>query len=255
MRQPSRHFAPIRFGGYQVRLARDEHDLRSVQELRFAIFHDELGEGLPGAAELGLDVDAFDDQCDHLVLESDTGEVCGTYRLQTQAHAQAARGFYCDGEFELAHLPNEVLANAVELGRACVAAEHRRGVALFALWSGIAAYLRVERKRLLFGCCSLTGVCPELAAAAAAWLAERGHADPRWRVPVRAAARGDGRMATAAAVAAFAPPTLFATYLRYGATVLGGPAFDRAFGTTDFLVLLDVGGFDARQRGLFGLDG
>ena len=37
-------------------------------------------------------------------------------------------------------------------------------------------------------------------------------------------------------------PRLFATYLRYGAKVLGPPAIDRVFGTIDFLTFLDFEG-------------
>ena len=39
-------------------------------------------------------------------------------------------------------------------------------------------------------------------------------------------------------------PTLFGTYLRYGAKVMGHPAIDREFGTIDFLTILDVGAMD-----------
>jgi putative hemolysin len=246
-------FRPLRFGGYQVRLAVDDIDLRAVQKLRFEVFHDELGEGLPGAAALGLDVDAFDSQCDHLLLESADGEVCGTYRMQTLDRASAGKGFYCDEEFDLSGLPESVLANSIELGRACVAKAHRRGVALFALWSGLAAYLRAKRKDLLFGCCSLTGLDRDVAAAAAGWLVQNGHLDDRWQLAPRPAVTGDGRIAPSEAVAAFKPPPLFGTYLRYGAKVLGGPAFDWSFGTTDFLVLLDIRRLDAKQRALFQL--
>ena len=49
----------------------------------------------------------------------------------------------------------------------------------------------------------------------------------------------------------FKLPSLFHTYLRYGARVCGGPAIDREFGTSDFLVLLDVGELSPRQRALF----
>ena len=43
----------------------------------------------------------------------------------------------------------------------------------------------------------------------------------------------------------------FATYLRRGAAVCGGPALDREFGTVDYLVLLDVEALGSRARRMY----
>jgi len=52
--------------------------------LRFKVFNLELGEGLAASHATGLDVDPFDEFCDHLIVEEvATGKVVGTYRLQT----------------------------------------------------------------------------------------------------------------------------------------------------------------------------
>ena len=42
-------------------------------------------------------------------------------------------------------------------------------------------------------------------------------------------------------------PTLFRTYLRYGARIVGRPAIDRAFRTIDFLALLDLDEMDPEK--------
>ena len=42
------------------------------------------------------------------------------------------------------------------------------------------------------------------------------------------------------------PPALMTTYLRLGARVISEPAFDRDFGVSDLMVLLDVHGMDPR---------
>ena len=48
-------------------------------------------------------------------------------------------------------------------------------------------------------------------------------------------------------------PALFAAYLRIGASIIGGPAIDRDFGTLDFLALLDTESLTRRgRRYLFG---
>jgi putative hemolysin len=42
---------------------------------------------------------------------------------------------------------------------------------------------------------------------------------------------------------------LFSSYLRLGAKVCGGPALDREFGVTDYLVVLDLRDVDSRTWG------
>ena len=46
-------------------------------------------------------------------------------------------------------------------------------------------------------------------------------------------------------------PSLFRTYLRYGAKVCGPPAMDREFKTIDFFMLFDLSALDARTYRLF----
>lgn len=55
--------------------------MRAAQRLRHLVFAGELGARLDGP-EPGLDSDAFDAYCDHLlVVEEETEQVVGTYRL------------------------------------------------------------------------------------------------------------------------------------------------------------------------------
>lgn len=252
VRLPAVATMAVRSGEYSVRLAEHVDDLRQAQRLRFQVFHQELGEGLAGACELGRDEDVFDEHCDHLLLvETATDRVVGTYRMQTAERALAGAGFYCDGEFRLDDLPASIVGSAVELGRACIAREHRRGVALFALWRGIAAYLEMHGKRYLFGCCSLTGIDGRKALTAKQWLADKRHEHASVRVAVRPELEASGPSPSAHDLATFELPSLFHTYIRYGARVCGGPAIDRSFGTTDFLVVLDSQELTPRQRALF----
>ncbi|MFC9489230.1 GNAT family N-acetyltransferase, partial [Streptomyces hydrogenans] len=66
---------------YLVGLARDQDDVRAAQRLRHQVFAGEMGARLDGP-EPGLDTDAFDAYCDHLLVrEETTGEVVGTYRI------------------------------------------------------------------------------------------------------------------------------------------------------------------------------
>ena len=54
---------------YAARLARGKSEVRAAQVLRFEVFNLELSEGLRESYTTGLDEDAFDPVCDHLVVE------------------------------------------------------------------------------------------------------------------------------------------------------------------------------------------
>ena len=82
--------APVQ---YTTRLARDAKEIRATQALRFQVFNLELNEGLQQSYATGLDEDPFDAACDHLLVEHlPTGEIVGTYRLQTGLNAAAKPG-------------------------------------------------------------------------------------------------------------------------------------------------------------------
>ncbi len=237
---------------YRVRLARDEAEVQRALRLRYEVFNLELGEGLDASHAIGLDSDRYDAQCHHLLLMDErTGEVAGTYRLQTLEMARTGSGFYCDQEFRLEGLSEEVLAQSVELGRACIGPQHRMGHALFALWRGLAAYLVATGKRYLFGCCSLTSQDEQLGLDALAYLESQGKMHPTLRVEPQPAFRCQGEPSGPERLEGFELPQLFGTYLRYGALVCGPPAIDREFKTIDFLVLFDLAELDPRLRRLF----
>src|SRR5438128_10227175 len=54
---------------YVARLAQNADEVRHAQRLRFEVFNLELGEGLAESHATGLDVDPFDEFCDHLIVE------------------------------------------------------------------------------------------------------------------------------------------------------------------------------------------
>ena len=98
--EPIAVLAPVRFAfepvvrsGYCMRLARNADDLERVQRLRFEVFNVELREGFASSWETGRDQDDYDPHVHHLMVEhSESGQVVGTYRLQTRAMADAGAG-------------------------------------------------------------------------------------------------------------------------------------------------------------------
>ena len=64
----------------QVAWARTDEELREAQRLRYRVFAEEMGASVSGPA--GLDIDAFDAYCDHLLVRDlETLKVVGTYRV------------------------------------------------------------------------------------------------------------------------------------------------------------------------------
>jgi putative hemolysin len=242
----------VRAGRYVVRFARSVEDLDAIERLRFEVFNLELGEGLDSAFATGRDHDEFDPHVHHLLIACQAaGEVVGTYRLQTAEMAQRRRGFYSAGEFELDGLPVDFVGNGVEVGRACVAKEHRNGRVLQLLWRGLALYLARNHKRHLFGCCSLTSQDPALGLATLEHLRRAGQLHPTLYTPPRPGFGCDD--ADPMEVARHVPhiPPLFQSYLNLGAKVCGPPALDRTFKTIDFLVALDVTALDQHSYQFF----
>jgi putative hemolysin len=197
-------------------------------------------------------MDQFDPVCHHLmVLEQTSGDVVGCYRMQTSEMAAANLGFYSQIEFDLDGLPPGVLDNAMEIGRACVAKEHRSTQVLFLLWKGLALYVAANRRRFLFGCSSLTSQDPKEGKAFMDHLVYHDHLHPMFQIrpqpgfecyPIDLENVGDRKIKI---------PPLFRIYLRHGAKVCGPPAIDREFKTIDFLVLFDVDQMDPKMFEIF----
>lgn len=242
----------IREGRYLVRFARTRRELDAVLKLRFEVFNLELGEGLVSSFLTGRDLDEFDKTCHHLiVMEVEQNEIIGTYRMQTSDMARAGNGFYTAGEFDLSSFPLNVLANGVELGRACIAQSHRNTQVLFLLWKGLAAYVVHNRKRYLFGCCSLTSQDACEGQRGMSWLRAHGHLHPHLFAPIQPGFECEADDLSVNDTEGVYIPRLFRTYLRYGAKVCSPPAIDRQFKTIDFLVLFDVAEMDEDTARMF----
>ncbi|QLJ03568.1 GNAT family N-acetyltransferase [Streptomyces sp. NEAU-sy36] len=221
---------------YTVALARDEDDVRAAQRLRHDVFAGELG-ALLTSPEPGLDIDAFDAHCDHLLVrDTGTGQVVGTYRLLPPERAAIAGRLYSEGEFELGAL-DAIRPGLVEVGRSCVHPDHRDGAVIGLIWAGIARYMTDRGHEWLAGCCSIP-LTDGGTLAGAAWDRVRaGHLAPEeYRVrpllpwtPKAGAPAARGEL-----------PALLRGYLRLGAWVCGEPAHDPDFGVADLYVLLPM---------------
>lgn len=243
----------INDGRYVVRFARTPEEIDAALRLRFEVFNLELGEGLESSYVTGRDEDRFDAICHHLlVLDRETDTVIGTYRLQTLEMAQSAAGFYCSEEFQLEQLPPEFLSGALEIGRACIALDHRNSRVLFLLWKGLAEFAVAQRKRYLFGCCSLTSQDAAEGEKARQRIELGGFYHQNLFVEPRCEYVCEPESASVTeADNNWELPKLFLTYLRFGAKVCSPPAIDREFKTIDFFVMFDFETITEKSRRMF----
>ncbi len=236
--------APENEPSYSIVVASTRDEIQAAQRLRHDVFAGEMGATLHSPVP-GLDVDEFDEYCDHLVVREDrTGATVGTYRM-LPPHKAPGR-LYADGEFDLTALAalREVI---VETGRSCVHAEHRGGAVINLMWTGIARYLHLHGQRWLAGCASVPLADGGFAAAAVWDIVKAKHlAPPLLRVsPRNSYDLGPTPTAPKRELLAAVPP-LLRGYLRLGAWIGGEPAHDPDFGVADFFVLLSLDRVDPR---------
>ncbi|MGV9264847.1 GNAT family N-acyltransferase [Kitasatospora sp. NPDC003701] len=228
---------------YTVALARDEDDVRAAQLLRHQVFAAELG-ALLHSPVAGLDVDPFDEFCDHLLVrEGRDGPVVGTYRLLRPEAARRAGRLYSDGEFDLRNLA-PLRDGLVELGRSCIHPDHRgNGAVINLMWGGIARYLADTGNTWVGGCCSIP-LDDGGATAARVWdtVSAKHLAPEEYRVSPHRPWDPTGLPRAERA----ALPALLRGYLRLGAWVCGAPAHDPDFATADLYVLLSLERTDPR---------
>lgn len=236
---------------YEVRFAQTQKDIESALRLRYEVFNLELAGELQSAISDGLEYDEFDYHCRHLiVIEKKTQKTVGTYRVNSIETASKVADFYSFSEFSIEDLPADVLEKSVEIGRACIAFEHRNTKVLFLLWRGLADHLRETNKRFLFGCCSIFTTDCSVGMKAFHHLKDQGFFHDVYGVKPRydKACTSEELAADSTVVEL---PSLFNMYLRIGAKVCGPPVIDRAFRTIDFFVVFDVQNVNEKYRKMF----
>ncbi len=237
-------------GGLVVGLAQTSEELESIQRLRYDVFSAEFAAVLDGAND-GLDRDAFDPWCDHLMVrESGSDRVIGTYRLLTPVQARRAGGYYSESEFDLAGL-GSIRDGLVEFGRACIHEDHRQGGALMMLWSGLAEIVRQGGYQHVFGCASVS-LRDDGVTAAKVWRQVRGRLGSDDTPRVRPLHRYPVEQLDSDLPASV--PALLKGYMKLGTRVCGEPAWDPDFNTADFPMLLSLDSMVPRYRKHFGFD-
>jgi putative hemolysin len=230
----------------KMSMAISAEEVQEAQRLRFKVFAEEMGAQLPD--NNGLDIDGFDQFCDHLLVrDGETNQVIGTYRILSPQKSNEAGGYYSAGEFDLSRLEH-LFDRTVEVGRACVHQNYRNGGTITLLWAGLAKYMKMHHYEYMIGCASV-GMSDGGHSAASLYhkLQDEALAPLEYRVfphhalPIKTL-RNDLQVAC---------PPLIKGYLRLGAYICGEPAWDPYFNTADMLVMLPLSRMNPRYSAHF----
>lgn len=234
MAAPAVHTDSPKQSPISISWARHQDEVREAQRLRYKVFAEEMGATLKPSAER-LDVDIFDDFCEHLIIrDTESLKVIGTYRVLPPHQAKQMGCFYSDSEFDLTRL-RHLRHKMVEVGRSCVHRDYRSGGVIMALWSGLGQYMKKNDYEIMLGCASVQmGDGGHYAASLSTMLNSNHLTDIEYRVFPRLALPVE-KLNNQLDVE---PPALIKGYLRLGAKVCGNPAWDPDFNTADFLTML-----------------
>lgn len=234
---------------YNVKIAETDSEVDAALNLRYRVFKEELDRDFD--FQENKDKDLYDDQSHHLiVINNEKNEIVGTYRLQMLEQARTGNGFVSEERFRIDQFPDEVLENAVEVGRACISKEHRSGRVLFFLWKGFAGYLNHFNKRYLFGYAALNTINPAVAINTYHHLKKEGFLHPDYQIEPKQECMINFDVTKIDTDKIEIPP-LLQNYLDVGSKICGKPSFDREVKLIHFLILLDKEKISDRTRKLF----
>jgi len=230
-------------GPFILKTVTTSEELKEALRLRYQVFHREMiGKTKPH----GIDVDEFDFICDHLIIiDKKSQKIVGTYRLNCSLYSNS---FYSANEFNLRKILEQP-GTKLELGRACIAKDFRRGFVISLLWRGIAEYMQATQASLVFGCASIKTESPRQAALIYHYFAgdnrynEELLAPPTLSFSMPGLDLWIGNMnrplsADEITEAESLIPNLCQSYLKAGAFLGGEPAYDADFKCIDFLTIL-----------------
>lgn len=227
-------------GGLRARLAQGADDLHRAQSLRGLCFH--------GG---GLDADAHDAICDHVLIEDGQGRLLCCFRFLSLASGAEIDRSYSAQFYDLSKLAR-FSGPMVELGRFCIHPNEHHPDILRMAWGALTAYVDTHAVELLFGCTSFAGTDAAPYQQPFALLGALHLAPAHWRPGILApevvplAGLGlpdDPRMALAIM------PPLLRTYLTMGGWVSDHAVVDRQMNTLHVFTGVEIALIsDTRKR-------
>lgn len=241
----------IQMGPYTLKLAQTKSEVIECFKLRHEVFCKEMA---GRSTRTGMDYDEYDLFCDHLIIvHEELQEIVGTYRLN---FSDTAEKFYTDSEFYLTQWILKQDKPFIELGRACIHMDHRRGVVISLLWRGIAEYMKILNAETLVGCSSIKVSDARSAALIYKYLEINNNLHTEI-FSVRKKYEMDdfifwlmifsqGLTPQQMTEAEEKIPSLLKSYIKAGAKVSSYPAYDKDFSCIDFVTILERKNLDSK---------
>lgn len=247
----------IQTGPYVLQMAQSKEQVLECFKLRYEVFCKEMA---GSTKKKGLDYDKYDNFCDHLIIVHEpTNKIIGTYRMN---FSETSDIFYTESEFEITNWIAEQNTPFIELGRACIQAEHRRGIVISLLWRGIAEYMKMMGAETLIGCSSVKVADARSAALVFKYFEMKDALHPEifnsrekyqmkdllfWLMVF-----AQGLTESQIQEAEEKVPSLLKSYMKAGAKVASYPAYDRDFKCIDFVTILKRSEMDQKLVKKFG---
>lgn len=174
-------------GAFVARLAMDGGDIEAAQRLRHMCFIEGRGVAMDEARVSGLDRDALDDMCEHVLIEDwCTGALVCCFRMLSLTSGAEIDRSYSAQYYDLEGL-SEYPSPMIEMGRFCVHPDWRANPEIvIAAWKAMAEHVEARGVQMLFGCSSFEGTEAETYMDAFALLKTRHLAPKRWLPRVKA---------------------------------------------------------------------
>lgn len=240
----------VEVGSYVLKTAETVEELKAAFTLRHQVFFDSA---FKDQGRL-YDIDKFDALCDHLIIvDKNSKKIVGTYRMN---NSNVQHQFYSSTEFDL----EKIMAsgkNCVELGRACIDQDHRKGIVISLLWRGIYQYMKNAKAEMLFGCSSIKKVNARQSALILRYFEMHNMVNTEFKTNPWYSFKmplldeylqhytnplTEDQIEEAQSLI----PSLLKSYLKYGAKIAGEPAWDSEMKCIDFLTIMPVENLSAQ---------
>lgn len=247
---------------FEVRMAETEADVAAAQRLRYRVFVEEMdAKATDNEHATRREIDKYDAYFEHLLLIDTQADgdpldrVIGVYRLMRSSVAKQGIGFYGASEYDLSKLHN-MNKETLELGRSCIAQEHRGGLGMHLLWDGLGDYVTKYDIGVMFGVASFHNADSEPIAEALSYLYHNHLAPEELRVTALPEHYVDMNRMPASQIDTRAAlrkiPSLIKAYLRLGGYVGDGAFVDHDFNTVDVCLIMDTATMVEKYRAFYG---
>lgn len=233
-------------GRYDVRLAKDESEVKAAQSLRYEVLFKESGGTITkDMLNTQREEDVWDEIAYHVVVldRSDDNQVVGTVRLVSSRSLAPEQQFYTEQAFDLSGLRGHY-PKMLELSRACVSPGGRGGAILMLLWKFTMQFIDENNYDILFGCASFKGTDYKKHTEILSYLYDKYLAEENLmpvardsvdKVAIESFLKTPGKGKDRGKV-----PTMLRGYLKIGARISDHAIIDPVFNTTFVAIYVDT---------------